>query len=377
MTIKFQQVWVREFKKNVYNCTIANLVGDPKPEIVGCSFSAEMRAFDLKGNEILATQFSPKITTFKIGSVTKKGSVELVSGDLDGYIHVLDLDGNPVWATNLKSPVICMDVGDLLGDERMEVVAGLEDTTLNVIGNDGTIMLQFSAGEPIMDCAIARLSDAPDAKIAALLRSGKVVFIDMEGNIKPGFTLEEHGSSMAFIEFHSQPLLVIGDKSGVARIFTPEGEIVSKVELGEKINSIDGFTQPSIEQGDLMLAIASGASLYLFKLVADKTPEASVETNAGYVRRKSMKESQALIEQQAVAKIQKMMKVSKRIRLDMMREALDMDMKSFSDKMIDWADEFHFSIDGDYVDFENADVNGFLTTLDGYFADWNRSKEKI
>jgi hypothetical protein len=368
MTIKFQQVWVRTFKKNIYSCTIANLVGDIKPEIVGCSFSAEMRAFDLKGNEILATQFSPKITTFKIASITKKGSVELVSGDLDGFIHVLDLNGEPVWTTNLKSPVICMDVGELFGDDRKEVVAGLENTTLNVIGNDGTVTLQFSAGEPIMDCAIGRLSDAPDAKIAALLRSGKVVYIDMDGNIKPGFTLEERGSSISFIEFHEQPLFVIGDKSGVVRIFTSGGEIVGKIELGEKINSIDGFTQPSIENGDLMLAIASGANLYLFKLLADKSPEAPVETDAGYVRRKSMKESQAMIEQQAVAKIQKMMRVSKRIRLDMMREALGMDTKSFSDKMIDWADEFHFNIDGDYVDFEEADVNGFLTTLDGYFA---------
>ena len=375
ITIKFQQVWVRSFKKAVYSCCIANLVGDAKPEIIGCSFSAEMRAFDLKGNEILATKFSPKITTFKIASISTKGKAELVSGDLDGFIRVVDLNGDPVWTTSLKSPVICMDVGDLFGDERQEIIAGLENTTLVVIGNDGNIALQFSAAEPIVDCAIARLNDAPDAKIALLLRSGKIVYVDVNGNITPGFELEERGTSIAFMEFRSQqPLLVIGDRNGVIRMFTPEGDIVGKNELGQKVGCIDGFASSGTEGSDMLLAAAAGSDLYLFKLASEKASDAPVETNAGYVRRKSMKESQALIEQNAVAKIQKMMKVSKRIRIDMMREALGMDMKTFSDKMIDWAAQFHFNIDGDYVDFdsEDADVNGFLSTLDGYFADWNQ-----
>ena len=38
-------------------------------------------------------------------------------------------------------------------------------------------------------------------------------------------------------------------------------------------------------------------------------------------------------EKEAVKKIQKMMQVSKRLRVDMMREALGMDMKAFSTKM--------------------------------------------
>lgn len=372
ITIKFQQIWVRPFKKAVYSCSVANLAGDSKPEVIGCSFG-EMRAFDLKGNEILATNFSPKITTFKIASITTKDNIELVSGDTDGFIHVVDMNGEQLWTTNLKSPVICMDVGNLIGDDRNEIVAGLEDMTLVVLGNDGSITLQFSAAEPIIDCAIARFQDAPDARIAVLLKSGRVIYIDVDGNITPGFDLEERGTTIAFIEFRSQPFIIVGDRNGVVRLFTPDGEIVGKNELGEKINCIDGFTMSVTEASDLLVATASNTNLYLFKLAADKFPEGPVEKNAGYVRRKSMKESNALIEQQAVVKIQKMMKVSKRIRIDMMREALGMDMKSFSDKMIDWADQFHFNIDGDYVDFENADTDGFLTTLDGYFADWNQN----
>ncbi|HME54186.1 MAG TPA: WD40 repeat domain-containing protein [Candidatus Lokiarchaeia archaeon] len=372
IAIKFQQVWVRSFKKAVYSCSIANLVGNSKPEVIACSFG-EMRAFDLKGNEMLTTKFSPKITTLKIASITTKDAIELVSGDTDGFIHVVDMNGDQLWTTNLKSPVICMDVGNLVGDDRNEIVAGLENTALTVLGNDGSIALQFSATEPVVDCAIARLQNAPDARIAVLLKSGKVVYIDVDGNITPGFDLEERGTSIAFIEFRSQPFIIVGDRNGVIRIFTPDGEIVGKNELGEKINCIDGFAMSGTETSDFLVATASNANLYLFKLVADKFPEGPVEKDAGYVRRKSMKESQALIEQQAVTKIQKMMKVSKRIRIDMMREALGMDMKSFSDKMIDWAAQFNFSIDGDYVDFENADTDGFLTTLDGYFTDWNQN----
>nr|MDO8110179.1 WD40 repeat domain-containing protein [Candidatus Sigynarchaeota archaeon] len=371
ITIKFQQVWTRQFKKTVYSCCIANLVGDVKPEIVGCSFSAEMRAFDLKGTEIFATEFSPNITTFKPAAVTGKGRVELVSGDLDGFIHVMDMNGKPVWTTNLKSPVLCMDIGDMFGDERKEIVAGLENNKLVVLGNDGSVALEFTLDEPIVDCAVSWLKNVPDARIAVLLRSGKVIFIDQDGKTSPAFTLEERGTSIAFIQFRSTPLFAVGDRSGNLRLYTTEGEVVGKQELKQKIGCIDSFTEFGVVGNDVLLAVAATTDLYLFKLVADRFADEPVETSASYIRRASIKQNQERIEKEAVQKIQKMMQVSKRLRIDMMREALGMDLKTFSDKMIDWAGQFGFHIDGDFVDFENADVNGFISTLDGYFADWN------
>ncbi|MEX2716458.1 MAG: hypothetical protein Q6370_009175 [Candidatus Sigynarchaeota archaeon] len=368
--LKFQQAWSRSFKKAIYSCAIANLVGDQKPEIVGCSFSAEMRVFDLKGNELFATEFSPSITTFKPASVTKKGAVELVSGDMDGFVRVMDMNGNPVWTTNVKSPVICMELGDLHGDARKEIVVGLENKKIVVIDNSGAIELEFAMEEAIVDIAIAWLKNVPDARIAVLLRSGSVVMLDLAGRLVPAFKIEERGTSIAFVQYRSHSFIAIGDKAGALRIYTPEGEIVGKIELGAKVGCIDGFTGFGAEGGDVLLAASAGSELYLFRIEAERLAPEPVETSAAYVRRMTIKDSQAIIEKEAVSKIKKMMQVSKRLRVDMMRDALGIDTKTFSSKMIDWAAQFGFQIDGDYVDFSTGDTNGFINELDSYFTDW-------
>lgn len=369
--LKLQQAWSRSFKKSIYSCAIANLVGDMKPEVVGCSFSAEMRVFDLKGNEIFATDFSPSITAFKPAAVTKKGIVELVSGDMDGFVRVMNMNGDPVWTTNVKSPVVCMELGNLHGDERKEIVVGLENKKLVIIDNTGKIELEFTMDEAIADCTIAWLNDIPEGHIAVLLRSGSVVMLGLDGKLKTSFIIEERGTSIAFMQFRAHTFFAVGDKAGALRIYTPGGEIVGKAELGAKIGCLDGFTTFGGAGGDVLLAAAAGSELYLFKVEAERLDDETVETSPTYIRRMTIKDSQAIIEKEAVSKIQKMMQVSKRLRVDMMREALGMESKAFSSKMIDWAAQFGFQIDGDYVDLAGGDVKGFITELDSYFTEWN------
>ena len=104
--VNIHPLWSRQFKKSVYSCIIANLMGNSEPEIIGCSFGAEMKAFDLKGNEVFLTEFASNITCFKIASVSQKDSIELISGAIDGHIYVMDIKGNPIWSKKLNSPVI-------------------------------------------------------------------------------------------------------------------------------------------------------------------------------------------------------------------------------------------------------------------------------
>jgi hypothetical protein len=42
---------------------------------------------------------------------------------------------------------------------------------------------------------------------------------------------------------------------------------------------------------------------------------------------------------------------------------------------VEWAYQFGFKIDGDYVILENADIGGFIAELDKSFATWD-SKAK-
>ncbi len=73
-------------------------------------------------------------------------------------------------------------------------------------------------------------------------------------------------------------------------------------------------------------------------------------------------------------KLRKITKVSKRVRLEMVRDALGMDGLGFNQKIFDWAEEFGFTIDGDFVDFSGSDVDAFVKSLDAQFAAWGTSE---
>nr|MDO8114311.1 hypothetical protein [Candidatus Sigynarchaeota archaeon] len=83
-------------------------------------------------------------------------------------------------------------------------------------------------------------------------------------------------------------------------------------------------------------------------------------------------QNQKQLEIDAKEKIRKMLAVSTRIKMDMMQRVLGLDADTFSNKIFDWAAEFKFKIDGDFVIIEGGDVTGFLSKLDSEFADWNK-----
>jgi hypothetical protein len=66
-----------------------------------------------------------------------------------------------------------------------------------------------------------------------------------------------------------------------------------------------------------------------------------------------------------IERVQKLLRVASRIRLDMMRDVVRLDPATFSEKIVDWAAEFGFEIDGDYVDVESGDVDRFIAFLQG------------
>lgn len=69
------------------------------------------------------------------------------------------------------------------------------------------------------------------------------------------------------------------------------------------------------------------------------------------------------LERKQMKQIKSMLEVSSKIRLDLMRDALEMDEKSFSNKIFDWAKKFNFLIEGDYLIVNPENVDKFLDDL--------------
>jgi len=77
-------------------------------------------------------------------------------------------------------------------------------------------------------------------------------------------------------------------------------------------------------------------------------------------------------------KIERMLQVSNRIKLDMMRNALNMEKKAFDEKFFEWAEEFGFIIDGDVLIVDKDTVSDYINKLDIMFETWEKSeKEKL
>lgn len=51
------------------------------------------------------------------------------------------------------------------------------------------------------------------------------------------------------------------------------------------------------------------------------------------------------------------MKVSTRIKIDEMNDIIGRDTRIFEEHIWDWAKKFGFTIDGDYIVVENADID--------------------
>jgi len=68
-------------------------------------------------------------------------------------------------------------------------------------------------------------------------------------------------------------------------------------------------------------------------------------------------------EKEKIDRIKSMIQVSNKLRLDMIRTALDMDEKLFTEKVFQWAKQFNFLIDGDYLIINQDTATEFLNDL--------------
>jgi hypothetical protein len=81
---------------------------------------------------------------------------------------------------------------------------------------------------------------------------------------------------------------------------------------------------------------------------------------------------QKKLEKKRVDQIKEMLDVSSRIRLDLMRDALDMDEKNFSIKIFEWAHQFNCIVDGDFLVVNPENVTDFLDNL--YLTEGSQDK---
>jgi hypothetical protein len=136
------------------------------------------------------------------------------------------------------------------------------------------------------------------------------------------------------------------------------------------------------KDGKLFILIPSQGGNDTVMSMSEKTEELMRSLNEVWTKvkqeiiKKEQVQAQKQLEIGAIDKIRKMLTVSTRIKMDMMQRAIGLDADTFSNKIFDWAAEFGFKIDGDFVVIEGGDVTGFISKLDAEFADWGTKDGK-
>lgn len=82
-----------------------------------------------------------------------------------------------------------------------------------------------------------------------------------------------------------------------------------------------------------------------------------------------------IIEKDTISKLKELIEKSPRVDLKQIKVALKMDAHTFNNKIIDWADKFGFTIDGDYLIVNKDTVSDFIDALDKQFAKWEKGKK--
>jgi hypothetical protein len=55
---------------------------------------------------------------------------------------------------------------------------------------------------------------------------------------------------------------------------------------------------------------------------------------------------------------------------------LGLDNAQFTARLVDWAVDYGFKIDGDYINIEDGNVSGFIDDIDSMFESW-ADEEKV
>jgi len=71
-----------------------------------------------------------------------------------------------------------------------------------------------------------------------------------------------------------------------------------------------------------------------------------------------------------IEKLRKVAELSSEIKIEMLRNILNMEEDIFKKKINEWEKEFDFKIIGDYIRFEHDSISKFIETLEDKFAEW-------
>lgn len=150
------------------------------------------------------------------------------------------------------------------------------------------------------------------------------------------------------------PILLLGTKNDLTKRIVVTDDYAS--EFKENFNLFD-YIKISSKSGENVQKTFQSLFSHILKIPREKIPVIK------YIDERTKK-------------IERMLLVSNRIKLEMMRTALNMEKKAFDEKIFEWAEEFGFIIDEDIIIVDKNKISDYINKLDIMFETWEKSETK-
>ncbi len=374
--ITLKQRWKVLQSATSYYCTFGDVLRGKQAELLTSDFEEKLKAYSVAGVEIMSIPFSSSILCFFITSVTSASSRDVIAIDADGIVSVFPLkagrNAEPVWTLRFSSPVVAAATGNFTGNGQLEIACGLEGRRLVIIDKDGAVIMDIqSPGKEIKSLAAGDFDGDGHQEIAVVDALDKLFLVHLDGKV------EGLPSSFATDVLHLRSIKLLGfdyllcccQDNRLYIVDAAETIVLESSRLDAEIATIAAGRFTSQEIDDVAVTFENGALAVFQPVLSDKDKIAMSRVKSVANRGKQV------MEQDLAGKLKRILDVSKRVSVEMILEVLKIDRETFTARIVDWAHQFGFKIDGDYVMLEHADIGGFIAELDKSFATWD-SKTK-
>lgn len=278
-----------------------------------------------------------------------------------------------------KADVIINDVKDWMMDEGESVteeegfvlkinfigltdiskIEGLENLTelqsLDLFGNE---IFEIKGLEKLINLEYLDLNGSEITEIKGLENLKNLKGLILKANNINEIRGLENLVNLLYLDLSENP---ISEIKGLENLVNLKYLILDDIEIGEE--SLILIAEEDIPE-ELKQEIEENTLFYSYNSIPN-----FAQKFVEYCKRKKAKSDRE--DKEKIKKIEKILLESGSMSLDSLRDTLKMDAHTFSNKILEWAVEYGFEIDGDYLLTNKNTVLDFIDELDKYFTLWD------
>ncbi len=214
---KGEQVWAFEILHCATDAAAADLDGDGRQEVITGSDYYSFRAVKPDGAQLWDYKpIGPRANAVGAGDVRGTGKPLVLFAGADGNVHAVDGLGKRQWLYNTGDEVSDLVLTDVNGDGIQDIIAGSLSFDVIALKGDGTPVWRRDVGEPVLNLVLADLNGDGKQEICAGTEDGRVLVLDLQGNITASWTASSTVRKLSVIPGSPARLAVTCDDGTLA-----------------------------------------------------------------------------------------------------------------------------------------------------------------